>query len=65
MEKDLLDASGNKNDGELKNGKVALQKRKFGKAIELTPDQSIVLEVLDSLHGDIFLGPLTYIIHYG
>ncbi len=26
MEKDLLDASGNKNDGELANGKVSLQK---------------------------------------
>jgi len=65
MGKDLLDASGNKNDGELKNGKVALQKGKFGKAIELTPDQPIVLEALDSQHGDIFLGPFTYIIHYG
>ena len=60
MEKDLLDASGNKNDGELANGKVSLQKGKFGKAIELAPDQPIVIEPSDSLHGDIFLEPFTY-----
>lgn len=60
MGKDLLDVSGNKNDGELKNGKVTLQKGKFGKAIELTPDQPIVLEASDSLYGDIFLRPFTY-----
>ena len=60
MEKDLLDASGNKNDGELANGKVSLQKGKFGKAIELATDQPIVIEPSDSLHGDIFLEPFTY-----
>ena len=42
LDKDTSDASGEKNDGELK-GKVSLEKGKFGKAIKLMPDQPILI----------------------
>ena len=59
LDKDTSDASGKKNSGELK-GKVSLEKGKFGKAIKLMPDQPILIEPSDSLHGDIFLEPFSY-----
>jgi len=51
LDKDTSNASGEKNDGELK-GKVSLEKGKFGKAITLMPDQPILIEPSDSLHGN-------------
>ena len=59
LDKDTSDASGKKNSGELKD-KVSFEKGKFGKAIKLIPDQPILLELSDSLHGDIFLEPFSY-----
>ena len=48
MEKDVSDASGNKNDGEL-DGKMSLVKGKFGKAIQLLSDQPIVVMPSESI----------------
>ncbi|MDP6752007.1 MAG: LamG domain-containing protein [Candidatus Poribacteria bacterium] len=59
LDKDTSDASGKKNSGELKD-KVSFEKGKFGKAIKLIPDQPILIEPSDSLHGDIFLEPFSY-----
>ena len=59
MEKDVSDASGNENDGEL-DGKMSLVKGKFGKAIKLLSDQPIVVMPSESMNGDIFLEPFTY-----
>jgi hypothetical protein len=47
------DASGNGNDGEIDGGSKWV-KGKFGDAIELDPTAFVLLQVSDSLHGDIF-----------